>query len=82
MRGIRPIPETISREWLSKEQVYFLLLTPYSILFLAFRTVMGAALADDDALNGRSAYRTGFPFPLVDAELVLKMAAFVSPVKG
>ncbi len=49
---------------------------------LARRAEMGAALTEDDAFNPRSAVRAGCAFFLIDFELVLKMTAFVRPIKA
>lgn len=43
---------------------------------------MGAALAEGDALDGRAADGTGLAGALVDAEVVLKIAAAIDPIDG
>ncbi len=41
---------------------------------------MCPALTNQDALNGRPAYRAAFPLSLVNAKVILKLPAAVDPV--
>ena len=43
---------------------------------------MCAALTNNNALNFRSAHRTGFAFTIIDPKIVLKFAAAINPVYG
>ena len=43
-------------------------------------TEVGAALADDETLDGCAALRTRLASPLVDAEIILKVTTAVNPV--
>ena len=45
------------------------------------RAKMGAALSNDGTLDRGAASRAGFPLSLINAELILKMPAFISPIK-
>ena len=54
----------------------------YDFLLLAVRTEVSAALGDRDPLDRCPAAGTGFAGPLIYAELILKMSAFISPVKA
>lgn len=54
---------------------------PRSGLFLTVRAKVGASLDECDLLNWGTAALTGLSLAMIDPEFVLKMTAFIGPVK-